>query len=105
MATSAHARLRHPEVPQRLGPLVEAGLVATCTLMDLEILFSSRTAIEHEQVRQERAGWERLDIEQAHWDRAERHRVTLLHYDRDFEFIVDVTSQPAEWVVPPGSVV
>ena len=127
---SAHARLHHPAVQQRLLPLIESGLVASCTLVDLEILFSTRTAKEYDGVRRELSGFERLDIEQADWDRAvevqsalaatgrtravgipdlllaavaERHRVSVLHYDRDFDVIASVTGQAALWVVPAGS--
>jgi hypothetical protein len=32
---------------------------------------------------------------------AERERVTVLHYDGDFELIAHVTAQPSQWVVPP----
>jgi hypothetical protein len=28
----------------------------------------------------------------------------LLHYDRDFDLIAAITGQPAEWIVPAGSV-
>jgi predicted nucleic acid-binding protein len=35
---------------------------------------------------------------------AERHAVTLLHYDSDFDLIAAVTGQPMQWVVPRGSV-
>lgn len=35
---------------------------------------------------------------------AERHRVTVLHYDKDFDLIAAVTGQPTTWVVAPGSV-
>ena len=35
---------------------------------------------------------------------AERHRVTVLHYDHDDDRIAAVTGQPVEWVVPAGSV-
>lgn len=34
----------------------------------------------------------------------ERQRVTLLHYDRDFDVVSAVTDQPMRWVVPAGSV-
>ncbi|GAB4002197.1 hypothetical protein GCM10029992_39750 [Glycomyces albus] len=33
---------------------------------------------------------------------AERHRVTVLHYDKDFDRIAKITGQSCEWVVPPG---
>lgn len=26
----------------------------------------------------------------------------MLHYDRDFETIAEITQQQTEWVVPPG---
>jgi predicted nucleic acid-binding protein len=35
---------------------------------------------------------------------AERERVTVLHYDGDYDFIAQVTSQPMQWVVPRGTV-
>ena len=34
---------------------------------------------------------------------AERHQVTALHYDADFDLIATVTTQPTQWVVPRGS--
>ena len=35
---------------------------------------------------------------------AERERLTLLHYDGDYDLIAQVTSQPVQWVVPRGTV-
>jgi len=29
--------------------------------------------------------------------------VRVLHYDRDFDLIAEVTGQPVEWVVPYGT--
>jgi hypothetical protein len=34
---------------------------------------------------------------------AERARVTLLHYDSDYEHVAAITGQPTEWVAPRGS--
>jgi hypothetical protein len=31
---------------------------------------------------------------------AERERVTVLHYDGDYDLIAHVTGQPVRWVVP-----
>lgn len=128
---SAYARLHHAAVWDRMWPLIERGHVATCTLVDLEILFSTRSPAEYEQVLAERRGYEQLPFEQVDWTRAvevqaelarrsqtravgiadlllaavaERHRVTLLHYDRDFETVAAVTGQLVEWVVTVGSV-
>jgi predicted nucleic acid-binding protein len=35
---------------------------------------------------------------------AERHGVTVLHYDTDFDLISELTGQPTQWVVPRGSI-
>jgi predicted nucleic acid-binding protein len=35
---------------------------------------------------------------------AERERVTVLHYDSDYDLIAGVTAQPMQWVVPRGTV-
>lgn len=34
---------------------------------------------------------------------AEVHGLTLLHYDRHFDLITEVTGQPTEWLAPRGS--
>jgi predicted nucleic acid-binding protein len=127
---SAYARMHLEPVRERLAPLLTHGLVATCPLVDLEILFSCRSPDEYESVLLERAGLERVEIEPADWDAAVgvqralaaagrhrvagipdlllaavalRHRLVLLHYDQDFDAIATVTGQPVEWVVPQGS--
>lgn len=111
-------------------PLIGAGLVATCSVLDAESLYSTRTAPEYEQVRRDRrAAYEFLVTDQEVWDRAlevqrelalrsmtrtvgipdlliaavaELHRVTVLHYDAGFDHISAITAQPTEWVVPRG---
>ncbi|MFC6014254.1 PIN domain-containing protein [Nocardia lasii] len=35
---------------------------------------------------------------------AEASRVTVLHYDRDFETLAEVTGQPTQWIAPPGTI-
>ncbi len=35
---------------------------------------------------------------------AERAGLIVLHYDTDFERIAKLTGQPAQWIVPRGSV-
>jgi hypothetical protein len=47
---SALARLSQREVADRLGPLLEAGLVATCAMVELQVLFSTRNHAEYEAV-------------------------------------------------------
>jgi predicted nucleic acid-binding protein len=34
---------------------------------------------------------------------AERERVTLVHYDSDYDLIAEVTGQLMQWVVTPGT--
>jgi predicted nucleic acid-binding protein len=129
---SALARLRHPAVESALGPLIQNGLVATCGVVELEVLWSTRSADEYDEVRADRmVGYEWLTAEDDDWRRAidvqaelwrrgqartvplpdlliaaiaERHRITVLHYDDDYDRIAAVTAQPTQWVVPRGSV-
>jgi predicted nucleic acid-binding protein len=35
---------------------------------------------------------------------AERERVTVLHYDGDYDLIARITRQPVRWIVPRGTV-
>jgi predicted nucleic acid-binding protein len=35
---------------------------------------------------------------------AERERVTVLHYDGDYDLIAKITGQPVRWIVSPGAV-
>lgn len=130
--TSALARLRHQAVAAVLGPLIEAGLVATCGVIEFELGWATRTGAEFDQLRADRdtgyewlathdEDWRRaLDVQGALWRGgqiravgfpdlliaavAERERVTVLHYDGDYDLIAQITSQPVQWVVPRGTV-
>ena len=128
--TSVWARRQQPGVAARAVPLIGAGLVATCSVLDAEALYTTRSPTEYEEVRRDRrAAYEFLVTDQEVWDRAldvqrqlaarsmtrsvgipdllvaavgELHRVTVLHYDADFETVASITGQPVEWVVPRG---
>jgi predicted nucleic acid-binding protein len=130
--TSALARLRHRAVAAVLGPLIGAGLVATCGVIEFELGWATRNGKEFDELRSDRdAGYEWLPIQDEDWRRAlevqgalwrggqvrvvgfpdlliaavaERERVTVLHYDSDYELIADVTGQPVQWVVPRGTI-
>ncbi len=130
--TSALAGLRYPAVQAVLGPLIEAGLVATCGVIEFELGWATRSAAEWGQVRTDRdAGYEWLETHDEDWRRAldvqgalwrggqmravglpdllvaavaERERVTILHYDGDYDLITKITGQLAQWVVPAGTV-
>jgi predicted nucleic acid-binding protein len=127
---SALARFPVPAVAARLRPLLEDGDIATCSIIDLEVLYSARSAEDYAAVLVERQALPRVPLTQAVFDRAvevqrslaERgqHRLpipdvviaaaaesvalSVLHYDADFERIAAVTRQPHEWVVPRGSI-
>lgn len=127
---SAGARLATPAVAQVVLPLLSAGRLAMCGMTELEVLYSVRSAEEHHRVRLELRGLERLTTPGEVWDRAvevhsalaergqhravaipdliiaavaERHDISVLHDDGDFDVIAEVTGQPVEWVVPPGT--
>jgi len=130
--TSALARLGRPAVAAVLGPLIEAGLVATCGVVEFELGWATRTSAEFDLVRADRnVGYEWLATHDEDWHRAldlqaslwrsgrvravgfpdlliaavaEREHVTLVHYDSDYDLIAGVTGQPMQWVVPPGTV-
>lgn len=130
--TSALARLGRPEVAAALGPLIEAGLIATCGVIEVEFGWATRTSAEFDQVRTDRdAGYEWLATHDEDWHRAldvqarlwrtgrvravgfpglliaavaEREHVTLLHYASDYDLIAEVTGQPVQWVVERGTV-
>ncbi len=128
--TSAIARYRRAEVASRLDPLVIAGLVATCGLVDLALLASARDRAEYARIASARRAsfaWlatEDVDLRRAletqgrlaergpyriAWPElvtaavAERHGVTLLHYHADYDLIAELTGQPVDWVVPKDS--
>jgi len=129
---SAIARLHHPRVSAALRPLILVGEVATCGIIELEILYSARNHADLVATRSTRsAGYSLVPIIQADFDRAiqvmeelarrglhravglpdlliaavaERATLTVLHYDADFDLVATVTGQPTRWVVPRGSV-
>ena len=127
---SALARMPHPKVRGRLAPIIEAGEAATCSIIDLEVLYSVRNRKEHARVRARRnLAYRRVELTEATFERAidvqgllaargrhrlpipdlliaaaaENARLTVLHYDADFDAIAAVTGQEMEWVAPRGA--
>jgi predicted nucleic acid-binding protein len=129
--TSAAARMKHPEVAARLGPLIEAGLVATTAQLDAEALYSARNGADYTQLCSDRRlAYEYLPTNDEHWQaaldaqrslaRTGRHRavgmadlliatiangydVTLLHYDADFEIAAEVLPFQHRWALERGT--
>ncbi|MDX3245671.1 PIN domain nuclease [Streptomyces sp. ME18-1-4] len=127
---SALARYTKPAVRAVIDPLHNAGLLAVCGAVELEILHSARSKADAERIRDEMRGFDWLPTPDEAWDRAldvqtrliavgnwkalsvsdlviaataERHGATVLHYDGDYDMIAGVTGQPTRWVVPPGA--
>lgn len=127
---SALARMAHAAVAERLAPLILGGQVATCAVIDLEVLYSARSLGDYEEILVERGALPTLPLTQTVATRAlgvqhllahrGQHRValpdlliaataevndvTVIHYDADFDRIAAVSGQAAEWVVPRGSI-
>ena len=126
------ARAHKPPVAAAFEPKVLGGLVASCSITDLEQLFSARSGMEHRARRADLAlRFVNVPIGQQAFDRAievqglladkgehraasipdlivaavaESAELTVLHYDADFDLIATVTGQPTEWVVARGSI-
>jgi predicted nucleic acid-binding protein len=129
---SALARLHLTPVREVLVPLMDRGLVAICGPTELEMLFSVRNLADRQRAKAQldaALGWvdtpddlwrsaselqEALTAKGQHRSAgvadltiavtAEAHRLTVLHYDHDFDTIAEHTGQPTEWVVPVGTV-
>lgn len=128
---SALARMKHSAVAARLEPLLRHGEIATCGVVELEVLYSARSERDLLETRAARAvAYERVAMSEVDFLRAEEvmallarrgeHRaaslpdlliaaaaeraaLTVLHYDADYDLIATVTGQHTEWVAPKGS--
>ena len=131
--TSALVRiLRDPWLRARWEPQITSGRVATCPIVELEVLHTARSAADRRELNgllRQAFSW--VPMPDTAFDRAtevqelmtergthrsagavdllvaaagEVHRLTLLHYDRDFETVADVTGQQTTWVAAPGTV-
>jgi predicted nucleic acid-binding protein len=127
---SALARFPVPAVAARLRPLLEDGELATCAIVDLEVLYSSRNLVDYEAILEERLSLDAAPVTpevmataidlQHELARRGQHRVPIpdlmisaaareaglivLHYDTDFGRIAAAGGAEHEWVVPQGSV-
>lgn len=129
---SAWNRLKYESVANRLRPLVEANLVATCGVIEMEALYSARNPPDYEKLRAERNSiFQYIETEEEDWQEAlaiqrtlaaksqlrgskipdllmaaaaRRHGLIVLHYDVDFEQLSKHIELLQEWVVERGSV-
>jgi predicted nucleic acid-binding protein len=125
-------RHRDHAVSDEFEALVRRGRVGTCDVVRFELLFSARDERDFASFREELEGlpsvaigprvWRRaLDVfelfarqgplhhRRVHWSdllvaaAAERVELPVLHYDRHFELIGEVTGQPMRAIAPLGS--
>lgn len=124
-------RETRPEVREVLEPLLIAGEIATCGIVDLELLYSARDRATYRSLVKALRGMPRVPLEESAVNRAlsvqamlaerSQHRavplpdllvaacaesaqLTVLHYDADFDRIAELTGQPTQWIVERGSV-
>jgi predicted nucleic acid-binding protein len=124
-------RETRPEVRAMLEPLLLAGEVATCGIVDLELLYSATSPAIYSALAEALRGMPRVAFDDSTVERAlevqaklakrSQHRavplpdllvaacaenagLTVLHYDVDFERIAELTGQAVQWIVPRGSV-
>jgi predicted nucleic acid-binding protein len=124
-------RETRPEIRAVLEPLLLAGEIATCGIVDLELLYSARDRATYRAAAEALHGMPRVAVTDGRVQRAlevqgmlaerSQHRavplpdlliaacaeeagLTVLHYDADFDRIAKLTGQSTQWVVPRGSV-
>lgn len=120
-----------PEVRGVIEPLLLAGRIATCGIVDLELLYSAPSPATYRDLAEVLQAMPRVPVTDGVVDRAlevqsllagqSQHRsvplpdllvaacaeaagLTVLHDDSDYERIAKLTGQPMQWVVPRGSV-
>ena len=128
--TSVVSRLGRDEVRAVIEPLAQAGRIGRAGITDLEVGYGSRNAREWDQDMADLSVFELVETTAEHVQRArqvqrllasrsqrgrkvpdlliaaaaEQARLTLLHYDNDFEFIAKLTGQSCVWVMPAGTI-
>lgn len=120
-----------PEVRRVIEPLLLSGAIATCGIVDLELLYSASSPAVYTSLSVSLRALPRVSMTEAILDRAldvqaslaknSQHRavplpdlivascaesagLTVLHYDADYDRIAEITGQPTQWVLPRGSI-
>lgn len=128
--TSAWHWARHPTARAALQAELDRGAVATCAIVDAELMVSARSPRDADDLAAERRALRWLSTPDEIWDAvqttqralvdtarhrsvkipdlviaavAQRHGATVLHYDSDYDAIADVTGQPARWLATRGT--
>lgn len=129
---SALARLTQRAVYEAAWPRVVEGKIGVSICTELEMGFSARSTADYLETRKKLVdqllrvpmpyGAEARAREVQRWliergqhravsvpdlliaATAEIERLTVLHYDTDFDLIAEITGQACEWVVPKGTI-
>jgi predicted nucleic acid-binding protein len=129
--TSAWARAGHPRVRERWAAALRAGQVATCSIVTLELLYSTRDAREFATLEAEQALLREVPVAVSAQRAAVgslrdlaaagpgRHRVPIadaliaaaaqdagvdvLHYDHHYDRLARVLGFESVWIAPAGS--
>jgi len=123
-------RHKDPAVDQDFEERILADEIATCPMVVMELLWTSRSQQEFEDLRRDLDALAKVTIDQDSWDRAMevwrelvfqgRHRqvkipdllvaasaeiagLSVCHYDGDFDVIAAVTGQSVRAIAPIGS--
>lgn len=125
-------RRAYPDLREWFDERLEAGEIATCDQVRLELLYGTGSAAEHERRRNQLDALDTCPITPREWRRAievqgglarlgpnhqkavkpadlliaaaaEAAGVELLHYDSDFELVEKITGQPLRWLAPKSS--
>ena len=131
--TSAVVRvIRNRDVAGQWQPHISAGVVGLCPINELELLYSARSKADREEQLEllttafawvavpDRVFTRAAEVQAGLTERgthrsagvvdlmvaatAELSRLVLVHYDHDFDEVVNVTAQPALWLAPRGSI-
>jgi predicted nucleic acid-binding protein len=129
---SAHERARRDDDARRIfETMAISGILATCAIVELEILYSARNPTDHRRLKtylRQQCVWLEttdatlsgaVDLQQAMLQAglhrkpipdliiaavAQDHDAVLVHHDRDFDDIATVaTGLRTRWIVPPRS--
>jgi len=125
-------RRAYPELRHAFDSALVDGVLATCDMIRLELLYSARNPTEFAEIREDLAALVDCPIGKDQWERAlwlyeqlgsrdgayqrsvkhpdlliaaaaEAADLPVLHYDEDYERIAEVTGQPMRRLAPAGS--
>ncbi|HEU4671582.1 MAG TPA: PIN domain-containing protein [Candidatus Limnocylindrales bacterium] len=131
--TSVWARSGKPGL-EWFAPAIEEGRIAVCDQVAMELLWSARDVTDFRATEAGLLACPWFEVEPADWAEARRvfrelasrgplhhrqvkipdlliaavaarHRLTIVHYDHDYDIIASITGQTTRWAAPRGSIV